>query len=277
MDVSQFLTSEFVWLALALLGSGVIAGITAGLLGVGGGIVVVPVLFHVFGLLGVDETVRMQMAVGTSLATIIPTSISSALSHHKRGAINFEIIRLWSPGILLGVVIGSLIVRAADHQWLTGFFATMALLMAANMAFAKEEWRLSDGLPARWIQSALSTIMGIVSTLMGIGGGTMGVTLMTLFGVHIRNAVATSAGLGLVIGIPAAVGFAINGWNVPARPAGSIGYINLVGFILIVPATILMAPTGAKIAHSISRKALLRAFAIFLTLTSIKMFFDLLS
>lgn len=275
MDLSQFLTAEFAWLAVALLASGVVAGITAGLLGIGGGIVVVPVLFHVFGLVGVDETVRMQMAVGTSLATIIPTSISSALSHHKRGAINFEIIRNWSPGILIGVVIGSFIVRTAEHQWLTAFFATVALLLAANMAFAKEEWRLSQSLPARWIQWALSTIMGIVSTLMGIGGGTMGVTLMTLFGIHIRNAVATSAGLGLVIGVPAAIGYVLNGLDIPARPAGSLGYVNLVGFCLIVPATILMAPTGAKIAHSISRKALLRAFAVFLALTSAKMFWDL--
>ena len=277
MDPSQFFTPDFAWLALALLASGVVAGVTAGLLGVGGGIVVVPVLFHVFGLIGVDETVRMQMAVGTSLATIIPTSISSTLSHHKRGAINFEIVRNWAPGILLGVVVGSLIIRNAEHQWLTGFFATVALLLAANMAFAKEEWRLSDSLPARWVQTSISTVMGTVSTLMGIGGGTMGVTLMTLFGIHIRNAVATSAGLGLVIGVPAAIGFVINGWSVPDRPAGSLGYVNLVGFAFIVPATILMAPIGAKIAHSISRKALLRAFAIFLALTSFKMFYDILS
>ena len=276
MDLSQLMSADFLWLALSLLGSGLVAGLTAGLLGVGGGIVVVPVLFHVFGFLGVDETVRMQMAVGTSLATIIPTSISSALSHHRRGAINFAVIRNWSPGILVGVVIGSLIVRVADHQWLTGFFATVAILLAANMTFAKEEWRLSDGLPARWIQSAISTVMGVVSTLMGIGGGTMGVTLMTLFGIHIRTAVATSAGLGLVIGVPAAIGFVINGWSVPERPPASIGYVNLVGFLLIVPATILAAPTGAKIAHSISRKALLRAFAVFLTFTSAKMFWDLL-
>ncbi len=263
--------------AVGLLAAGIIAGILAGLLGVGGGIVIVPVLFHVFTALGIDESVRMHLAVGTSLATIVPTSIRSLRSHAKRGAVDKEILRVWAWPILGGVMFGTIIAAFVGGQVLTMVFATLALAVAFNMAFGNENWRLGQQMPSRTSQSLMAGVMGVLSTLMGIGGGTFGVTAMTLFGVPIHRAVATASGFGLIIAVPAAIGFMITGFGVEARPPFSIGYVNLIGFALIVPMTVAAAPLGVRLAHAMPRKTLIRAFAFFLLITSIRMFWSLLS
>jgi uncharacterized protein len=267
---------ELLMFAAALLATGIFAGILAGLLGVGGGIVIVPVLFHMFTLLGVDESVRMHMAVGTSLGTIIPTSIRSLRAHQKKGAVDFDLLKRWALPMLFGVMVGTTLAAYVNGAVLTAVFATVALLVAFNMAFGKEEWRLGDELPGRGGQGLIASVIGGVSAMMGIGGGTFGVTVMTLFGRPIHQAVATSAGLGLIISVPGAIGFILSGIAVEARPPLSFGYVNLVGLALIVPATIVAAPWGANLAHAISRKTLSRAFAFFLLLTSIRMFYGFL-
>ena len=267
---------ELVFFAVGLLATGIIAGIIAGLLGVGGGIVIVPVLFHVFTTLGIDESIRMHLAVGTSLATIIPTSIRSVRAHHKKGAVDWTVLRRWAVPMLIGVLVGTVLAAFVNGQALTAVFATFALLVAANLAFGKEEWRLGADLPSLPIQSAIASVIGGLSAMMGIGGGTFGVTTLTLFGRPIHQAVATSAGLGLIISVPGAIGFVVSGWGAPSLPPLSIGYVNLIGFALIVPMTVMAAPWGASLAHKISRKALSRAFALFLVITSLKMFMDLL-
>lgn len=261
--------------ALGLIASGVIAGTLAGLLGVGGGIVLVPVLYQVFSALGVDEAVRMHLAVGTSLATIIPTSIRSVRAHAKRGAVDFALLKSWAPALILGTLAGTAIAGAISGPALTGIFASLVLIVAANLAFGREEWRLGSALPKGAPAQALAASIGAISGLMGIGGGTFGVPAMTLFGYPIHRAVATSAGLGIIISIPGAIGFILSGWGKASLPPGSLGYVNLIGFALLTPTTVLMAPLGARLAHALPRKWLARAFALFLALTSAKMFWGL--
>ncbi len=262
-------------LAVLLFLTGLLAGGVAGLLGVGGGIVIVPVLFHVFTELGIDPAVRMHLAVGTSLATIVVTAWRSSRSHHARGAVDVALLRAWIGPVLLGVLLGSATARYASGPALSAVFATVALCVAVHLAFSRESWRIADGLPRGPGRVALGSGIGFFSVLMGLGGGTLGVPILTLFGSPIHRAVGTAAGLGLVIGVPGAISFAASGWDVPGLPQGSLGYVNLLGFALIVPATWLSAPWGARLAHVAPQRTLRRAFALFLALTSLRMFIGL--
>lgn len=271
---------SLVWLtglAVALMATGVIAGLIAGLLGVGGGIVIVPVLYHLFSLLEIDPAVRMHMAVGTSLATIIPTSIISARSHHAKGSMDVGLLRSFGPFVLLGAVVGGFAGSLFEGAVLSGIFATVALLVAANMALRPEGSALRETLPKKTGQGILGGLIGSISAVMGIGGGTLGVPVLSAFNFPIRRAVGTASALGVIIGVPGAIGFAVSGLGVADRPPASIGYINLIGFALIVPLTMRMAPIGANIAHRINPARLRLAFAVFLALTAARMFSDLVS
>jgi uncharacterized membrane protein YfcA len=261
---------DYGWLAalsLALLGTGVIAGLLAGLLGVGGGIVIVPVLFQMFSFLDIDPSVRMHLAVGTSLATIIPTSIVSARAHHRRGAVDIDLLKSWGPAVLIGVLIGTAIGGYVKGQVLTGVFAVVALAVAANMAFRPEGSTVSDHLPGGVWKHAIGVVIGVFSAMMGIGGGTLSVPILGAFSYPIRRAVGTAAAIGLIIGVPGAAGFVFAG----------LGYVNLIGFALIVPTTMVAAPFGAKIAHTINPGVLRKAFALFLFLTSLRMIYGLVT
>jgi uncharacterized membrane protein YfcA len=269
--------SLLIWLVPLLLLAGAVAGLLAGLLGVGGGIVIVPALYHIFSYLEIDPSVRMHMAVGTSLATIIPTSVRSVRAHHARGSFDRVLFNSWVPGIIIGVLIGTWLANLADFGLLTLVFATVALIVSVYMAIGKSDWKLKDGLPTNPGNSLIAAIVGAISAMMGIGGGTLSVPILNLFGVPIHRSVGTAAGFGLVIAIPATLGFIIGGWNTPLLPAFSIGYVNWLGFLLIVPATVLTVPTGAKLAHSLSQTGLRRAFALFLGITSLRMFTDIFS
>lgn len=262
-------------LAAAMLGTGVAAGIMAGLLGVGGGIVIVPVLFHILTGMGVDEGLRMHMAVGTSLATIIPTSISSARSHWKRGSVDMALLKSWGVPIFLGVLVGAAISLVVSGQVLTGVFAVVALIVAANMAFRPDGWTVRETLPTGAAKYGLGGLIGTFSTLMGIGGGTLSVPILSACNFPIRRAVGTASAIGLVIAIPGAASFVWNGLDAPNLPPFSLGYVNLLGFALIVPATVLAAPLGAKIAHAIPSGLLRKAFALFLFVTAVRMIYQL--
>ena len=265
-------------LALLVAGlalTGIVGGLLAGLLGVGGGIVVVPVLYHVFSGIGIDEAVRMHLAVGTSLATIIPTSIRSARAHRDNNAVDMDLIKALGPPILAGVVAGSLIAGMVAGEALMAVFASVALLVSLNMAFGKESWRLGDHFPVGLGRMVIGGVIGLISVLMGIGGGTLGVTILTLYNTAIHRAVGTASGFGLIIAVPGTLAMMLNGWGEAGLPPFSLGYVNLIGFALIVPTTVLAAPWGARIAHAISRVALRRAFAVFLALTSLRMWLDL--
>ncbi|KZL18056.1 Sulfite exporter TauE/SafE [Pseudovibrio axinellae] len=266
---------ELLSLAAALLATGVIAGLVAGLLGVGGGIVIVPVLYFMFGLVGVAPSVIMHAAVGTSLATIVATGSSSTYSHYKRGGIDVDLLRQWGLPIVVGVVLGSVLAGVVSGKILVGVFGVIALLVAANMLLRKEGAALADHLPGTPLRQIIGFLIGGFSVMMGIGGGTLGVPTLTFFNYPIRKAVGTSAAIGLIIAIPGTLAAIYFGWSEPGRPAYSLGFVNVIGFCLIIPASVLLAPVGAKLAHTIKPKLLDRLFALFLLITGVKMLSDI--
>jgi uncharacterized membrane protein YfcA len=263
-------------LAAALLAAGLFAGLLAGLLGVGGGIIMVPVLYYVFGLLGVDESVRMHMSVGTSLAAMIPTSIRSALAHRKKGAVDEAMFRRWLPGVAAGVLVGVTTAAFVKGPVLMTVFAVFALLVALYMAFGKDSWRVASDLPGRLGQSLMAFLIAAVSVMMGIGGGTFTVPALTLFGYPIHRAVGTAAAVGVLIAVPGAIGFVVGGLGEPGRPWGSLGYANALGVLCLIPTTLLAAPWGVALAHRLDRRWLRLAFAGFLAATGIRMTLSLL-
>lgn len=263
--------------AFVLLATGGCAGILAGLLGVGGGIVIVPVLYLLFPVVGVDDSVRMHLAVGTSLSTIIPTSIMSARAHFKKGGLDPVLLRSLAPGIVLGVLAGTILGSRADGLVLTAIFAIIALFVSFHMALSREGWFLWDTLPeGQRIRGPIGAVIGAFSVVMGIGGGTLSVPILSMFNVPIRRAVGTASAIGLIIAVPGSIGFIVSGLGKADLPAFSLGYANLLGFALIVPATMYAAPIGARIAHTINPAMLRKAFALFLFLTSIRMSYGVL-
>jgi uncharacterized membrane protein YfcA len=265
---------DWILLAVAMLATGCVAGVLAGLFGIGGGIVIVPVLEAVLGFVGVDPAIRMHVAVGTSLATIIPTSISSARAHHFRGAVNVDIVKRWAVFVLVGALLGAWIAAQVHSRILAGVFATLALLVAVKMVFFPTSRNLTDSVPrAPWI-IAIPTAIGCFSSMMGIGGGTFSVMTLTLFNEPIHRAVGTAALFGLVISLPGTIGFMLAGWQDPRLPPGSLGYVNVLGFLVIAPTTVFAAPIGARIAHAFSAKKLSVLFGLFLVIVSVRLFYS---
>ncbi len=254
-----------------LLFVGAFAGVLAGLLGVGGGIVIVPSLFYVFTLLGNPPETLMHVCVATSLATIVPTSIRSMMSHNKKGAVDWGVVKGFAPFMGAGAVIGVIAADRLKSSALMLVFGALALVVALHMAFGKAHWRLGAEPPKGAGRAALSGVMGFFSALMGIGGGTFGVPILTLYGVPVHRAVATAAAFGLVIALPAVIGFLISGLGAAHLPDFSLGYVHLPAFLLIVPMTVLCAPLGVKLAHSMNPRPLKLAFALFLALTALNM------
>ena len=265
-----------VLLGAALLAAGAFAGILAGLLGVGGGIVIVPVLFHLFSFLEIPDAVRMHLAVGTSLSTIIVTSISSMRAHNRRGAVDWDLLKSWGPAVAVGVLLGTAIAVYVRGEVLTLVFAVVALAVSAHMAFAPEGLRVASALPRGALRATMGAVIGAISAMMGIGGGTLSVPTLVMCDYPIRRAVGTASAIGLIIAVPGTLGFVLSGHGVDGLPPFTVGYVSLLGFILIVPMTVLMAPVGAHIAHTIKTRMLRRAFALFLALTALRMFTDVL-
>jgi len=264
---------SFLILAAAMLATGCVAGVMAGLFGIGGGIVIVPVLEFTLGFLGVDPAIRMHVAVATSLATIIPTSISSARAHHQRQAVDLEIVKRWAFYVLIGALLGTWIAAQVHSRVLAMIFATLALLIALKMIFLPQSRNLTDDVPRGPLMPLIPTAIGGLSSMMGIGGGTFSVMMLTLFNQPIHRAVGTAALLGLVISLPGTIGFVVAGWGDVRLPPGSLGYVSLIGFALIAPTTVLTAPIGAKIAHSFSEKKLSMFFGAFLVLAATRLFY----
>lgn len=266
-------------LLLGLLATGAIAGLLAGLLGVGGGIVIVPVLFTVLSTLDVSSEVRMHMAVGTSLATIIPTSIASVRSHHKRGAVDWLLFKRWLPGLIIGVGIGTwLATTQMSGSSLATVFAVIAILVAVDLVVrdrSQVDAHQSDDQSHQWIYrpfiSPITAAIGTLSAMMGIGGGTLSVPFLNGVGFPMHRAVATSAAFGFVIAVPATVGYILGGWDVPNRPYASYGYVNAIGLVFITAASVLTAPIGSSLAHRLNAKTLRILFSGFLVLTALRM------
>ncbi|WP_247880835.1 sulfite exporter TauE/SafE family protein [Skermanella sp. TT6] len=264
-------------MAAVLLGVGLFGGILAGLLGVGGGIIIVPVLYHLLDLLDIDSDVAMQLAVGTSLSTIIPTSIMSMRAHLRKDAVDVALLKSWGPAIAFGVLIGAVLIGLVEGEVLIAVFAVTAAVVALHMAFAPESLRLSDHLPGGIPRFGIGTLIGLISTMMGIGGGTLTVPTLVLCSYPIRRAVGTASAIGLIIAFPGTIGAIIGGWGNEELPPFSLGNVNLVAFAILAPATMLAAPWGARLAHAIPTRALRAVFALFLGITSARMFIDLLT
>ena len=259
----------------ALIFSGLLSGFIAGLLGVGGGIIIVPVLYHVLSSLGFSSEIIMHVSVATSLAIIIPTGWRSYVTHKRNNAVDFTILKKWLVPTLIGSTIGAIIAGLISGFYLTLFFATIALIVCINLLLQNDNLRLGDQLPSGIFSFNIPLIVGSFSSMLGIGGGTFNVTIMSLYGVSIHKAVGTSAGLGFFLAIPGTLFFVITGMYVANLPPGSLGYVNLFGLLLIAPLAALSAPIGAKYAHSLPKKTLTRLFAVFLLLTSIRMNLEL--
>ncbi len=260
--------AELIGLAVALVISGAISGLLAGIFGIGGGAVIVPVLYQGLTILGVDDAVRMHVSVGTSLGIIVPTSIRSFMAHRRRGAVDTKLIASWLVPVPLGVAAASYVASAISGTAMRGIFAVFAALVAMRMLFGRESWRLGDDLPANPMRAIAGAFIGFISTLMGIGGGVLTNTFMTLYGRPIHQAVATAAGVGVLIALPGAVGYAWAGRGDPAVPPFSVGFVNLLGIVLVIPITVLMAPVGVRIAHAMSKRQLEIGFGLFLLLVS---------
>jgi uncharacterized membrane protein YfcA len=271
----QDLLMDYGMFAVAMIFAGLLGGFIAGLLGVGGGIVIVPVLYFVLGGMGVDDGIRMKIAVATSLTTIVFTSLASARSHYRKGAVDFDLIKAWAIPIFLGVVTGTLIAAYVPGKVLTGVFAVTALLVAINMTLRANSPAIANDFPHPAIKAACGYLVGIISAMMGIGGGTLSVPILTAFNYDIRKAVGTASALGFVISIPGTIGYVLAGWGSPGLPAGSLGYLNLFALVALIPLTMLIAPLGARTAHAIPKNILSYAFSAFLFATAVRMFIDL--
>ena len=256
-----------------MIAAGIVGGILAGLLGVGGGIVIVPVLEFALGLVGVDPNIRMHIAVATSLATIILTSLSSSRAHYKKKAIDLLLAKKWGVPIFLGSALGTWIASQLDSGVLSAIFGIIALIVAIKMMLPARKYAEPKQASGNSFFLAVPTLIGGLSSMMGIGGGTLSVPVLTILHHPIHRAVGTSALFGLIISIPATVGFMVNGQGVAGLPFGSIGYVNIVGFMMISPLTMLTAPFGAKIAHKLSQRHLSILFGSFLFLVAVRMIY----
>lgn len=260
--------NELAVLVVALVLAGALTGLLAGLFGIGGGGIMVPILFEIFRILEVPEDVRMPLCVGTSLAIIIPTSIRSLQAQLARDAVDKAVLKTWAVPTILGVLIGSTIASFAPSYVFKLVFAGFSLFMALRLIGNQTHWKLGETLPARRPMVAWGGGIGLISSLMGVGGGALSSTLMTLYNVPIHRALATSAGMGVLISIPGAVGYILAGWGKAGLPPFSLGFVSLIGVVLIAPLSIVTAPIGVAIAHGWSKRRLEVAFGVFMIIVA---------
>ncbi|MCF6273995.1 MAG: sulfite exporter TauE/SafE family protein [Rhodobacteraceae bacterium] len=262
---------DMIWLLLLMLGIGAFAGVAAGLLGVGGGIILVPAYYYAFETMGYQSDSLMQIAVATSLATIVVTSVRSVLSHHKKGAVEWEILRRWAPGIGIGAALGVVLASGLESRSMMLVFGFLGVSIGLYMALGRVEWRLGSVMPTGLARAIVAPVIGFLSVLMGIGGGSFGVPLMALYGRKIHNAVATAAGFGVIIAVPSTIGFLLVGWGDMGAPPFTVGRVNLAAFAITVSMTMLTAPLGVKLAHMMDPKPLKRVFAAFIIIMALNM------
>jgi len=257
--------TELLWLALAIMVGGVATGILAGLFGIGGGAVIVPVLYEVFRILDVPDEVRMQLCVGTSLAIIVPTTIRSYGAHQAKGAVLADVVRAWTLPALVGVGIGSIIAAFAPSGVFKLAFVVVAVFVGAKFLFGRDTWRVADQLPGRAGMAGYGLLVGLSSSLMGVSGGSVSNIVQTLHGIPIHRAVATSAGLGVPITIAGTLGYMLAGLPYQAlMPPLSIGFVSLIGVAVMAPVSSFTASYGARLAHALPRRRLEIAFGVFL-------------
>ena len=260
---------DLILLLAAMIGAGVFAGLIAGLFGVGGGTVIVPVLFYVFELLGVGGQSNLHVAIGSSLLTIVGTSWRSLAAHRRHGAVDEAVLKAWTPWVGIGALVGAAIAGFTSMQGLALVYGISLAGIAAQMGLAPDHLTLRRDLPTGWARRLIGGAIGALSAMMGIGGGSFGGMLMVLCGRPIHQAVATASGFGMVIGAAATLGFVVFGWDAAGRPPWSLGYVNLPAAALRGIVTTLVAPYGARLAHRLDKRVLKKAFAAYLALTAL--------
>jgi uncharacterized protein len=284
MAIAGLNVSELLQLAVLLVAVGALAGFLAGLFGIGGGAVLVPVFYECFRLAGVPLEVRMPLCVGTSLAIIIPTSIRSYRAHHARGAVDKEILRAWWLPVLVGVLVGSVIARYAPERLFKIVFVMVAWFAAARLLSARDTWKFGDDLPKGPLMRVFGFFVGLLATLMGVGGGLFANLVMTFYGRPIHQGVATSSALAVLVSIPGALGYIYAGWPVAAhypdvlalQSPFAIGYVSVIGALLVMPTSLLTAPVGVRAAHAMSKKTLERAYGSYLFIVGARFVISLL-
>ncbi len=268
---------EYLPLIIGFLAAGALAGLTAGLLGVGGGIVMVPAMAFAFEMLGYDSEVYQHVAVGTSLAIIIVTGLSSARAHHRRGVVMMNIVRLWAVPIMIAALAGGLMARLYSGDVLRVVFGVVALLVAANIVLPIQRLLMGNLRDSPLTHRISAVIVGYISALMGVGGGSLSVPTLAAFGHPMHKAVGTGAALGVLIAVPGTLGFIISGWSETGLPPLSIGYVNLPALVLIGVVASLVAPMGAALAHRLDQVMLKRVFAVYLIVIGGRMIWQALS
>ncbi len=258
-------------LVLALSVTGMISGVFAGLLGVGGGSIIVPALAIAFGVLGIGDDVGQHVAVASSLAIIIPTGIMSARSHHRRGAVDGTILRLWAPFVLGGCLIGGLLAGYFTGDVLRVIFGIFAFIIAVNIITPFQQRLMGHLKGSPMTHRIAASLVGFLSALMGIGGGSFSVPTIAAFGETMHKAVGTGAAIGVFIAIGGTIGFIISGWNEIGLPPLSLGYVNLIALVFVGVFAALTAPAGAALAHRLDQRTLKYVFAVFLVVVGINM------
>jgi uncharacterized protein len=262
---------ELFWLAAAIVAGGIVTGILAGLFGIGGGSVIVPVLYEVFRILGVPDEVRMQLCVGTSLAIIVPTTIRSYLAHRAKGVVLDEVLRRWAVPAVVGVAIGSAIAAFAPSAVLKLAFVAVAAFVGIRFLFGQDAWRIANALPGRIAMSLYGLLVGLSSSVMGVSGGSVANIVQSLYGIPIHNAVATSAGLGVPITIAGTRGYMLAGLpQQDLMPPLSIGFVSLVGVAVMAPVSSFTAAYGARLAHAWPKRRLEIALGLFLLAVAVR-------
>jgi uncharacterized protein len=262
---------ELAWLAVAIVAGGVVSGFLAGLFGIGGGAIIVPVLYEVFRVIGVPDEIRMQLCIGTSLAIIIPTTIRSYVAHRARGAVMPDVLRIWMIPMVVGVGLGSALAAFAPQSVFKVAFIILAALIAARLLFGGDRWRLGDELPGQAGMVAYGLGIGLAGSLMGVSGGSMSTMVLTLYGKPIHAAVGTAAGLGVPLTIAGTLGYVLAGLPHQAQtPPLSLGFVSLIGVALMAPVSSFVAIFGVRAAHALPKRQLEIAFGVFLLLVSIR-------
>jgi len=251
-------------------------GFVAGLFGIGGGLITVPFLYYIFGLLGVDQQYIMHLAVGTSFAIIIPTSTVSVLTHHKFNAVDFNVVKNYGIFVVIGVIIGTIFAATLKTKSLVLFFSTVILFLGIYLLLIKEREQNIISEMKLYLRFVLGSIVGFISAIMGIGGAIMNVPILKFFGYSINKAIGSAAAIGFLIALFGATGFLISGKFLNSDLPLSIGFLNIPAFLVFIPITTFMARIGAKTVHRIDKRKISKFFGIFLLAISLKFFYEYL-
>lgn len=269
--------SEILWLVTAIVVGGLVTGVLAGLFGIGGGGLIVPVLYEVFRVIGVPEDVRMQLCIGTSLAIIVPTTVRSYIAHKAKGAVIPNVLRIWALPAMFGVAAGSVTAAFAPALVFKVAFVIFTGFVGTKMLLGRESWNLGRQLPGRVVLTGYGFVTGLFSSLVGVSGGAVSNAVLTFYGRSMQQAVATSAGIGIPIAIAGTIGYMLAGWRfMPLLPPLSIGFVSLIGFALMAPVSSYTASYGVRLAHRLPKRQLEIAFGIFLMLVSLRFIISLI-